>query len=40
MIARLLDVLVAVIFLLIMTVPAFLLALIDTPTGRIGLVFW
>ena len=40
MIARLLDVLAAVIFLLIITVPALLCALLDTPAGRIGLVFW
>ena len=48
MIARLIDGLAAVIFLLIMTVPALLCALVDTPAGRIGLalssvegmVFW
>jgi len=40
MIGRLLDVLAAIIFLLIMTVPAFLCALVDTPSGKIGLVFW
>ncbi len=38
MIARLIDMLAAVIFLLIMTVPAILCALLDTPAGRIGLV--
>ena len=40
MIGRLLDGLAAVIFLLIMTVPAILCALLDTPAGRIGIVFW
>jgi len=40
MIARLLDMLAAVIFLLIMTVPSLLCALVDTPAGRIGIVFW
>ena len=40
MMERLIDVLAAVIFLLIMTVPALLCALIDTPAGRIGLIFW
>jgi len=40
MIARLLDVLVTVIFLLVMTVPALLCALLDTPAGRIGMIFW
>ena len=40
MIARLIDMLAAVIFLLIMTVPAILCALLDTPVGRIGIVFW
>ena len=40
MIGRLLDILAVIIYLLIMTVPAILLALIDTPAGRIGLVFW
>jgi len=40
MIGRLLDLLAAIIFLLIMTVPALLCALIDTPAGRIGVIFW
>jgi len=40
MIAHLLDGLAAVIFLLIMTVPVILCALLDTPAGRIGIVFW
>ena len=40
MIGRLLDGLAAVIFLLIITVPAILCALLDTPAGRIGIVFW
>jgi len=40
MIGRLLDVLAAVIFLLVMTVPALLCALVDTPAGRIGVIFW
>ena len=40
MIGRLLDGLAAVIFLLIMTVPALLCALVDTPAGQIGIVFW
>ena len=40
MIARLLDGLATAIFLLIMTVPAILCALLDTPAGRIGIVFW
>lgn len=40
MTARLLDGLAAVIFLLIMTVPAILCTLLDTPAGRIGIVFW
>jgi len=40
MTARLLDVLVAIIFLLIMTVPVLFCALVDTPAGRIGFVFW
>jgi len=39
-IERVLDILVIIIYLLIMTVPAFLLALVDTPAGRIGIVFW
>jgi hypothetical protein len=38
MMDRLLDGLAVVIFLLVMTLPAFLLALLDTPAGRIGLV--
>ncbi|MBC8508493.1 MAG: hypothetical protein H8D34_26855 [Chloroflexi bacterium] len=37
MIGRLLDILAVIIFLLIMTVPALLCALLDTPAGRIGL---
>jgi len=40
MIERLLDILAVIIFLLIMTVPAILCALVDTPAGRIGIVFW
>jgi len=40
MIARLIDMLAAVIFLLIMAVPALLCALVDTPAGRIGMAFW
>ena len=40
MMARLLDGLAALIFLLIMTVPTILCALLDTPAGRIGIVFW
>ncbi len=39
MIARLLDMLAVVIFLLIMTVPAILCALLDTSAGRIGIWF-
>lgn len=39
MIGRLVDVLAVVIFLLIMTVPAILCALLDTPAGRIGIWF-
>ncbi len=38
MIARLLDILAVIIFFLVMTVPAILCALLDTPAGRIGLV--
>ena len=38
--ARLIDGLAVVIFLLIMTVPTLLCALIDTPAGRIGFVLW
>ena len=40
MMARLLDGLAVTIFFLIMIMPAFLLALVDTPAGRIGFVFW
>ena len=40
MIAHLLDGLAAVIFLLIMTLHVILCALLDTPAGRIGIVFW
>ena len=40
MIGRLLDGLAAVIFLLIMAVPVIMCALVDTPAGRIGIVFW
>jgi hypothetical protein len=39
MIARLVNVLAVVIFLLIMTVPAILCAFLDTPAGRIGIWF-
>jgi len=39
MIARLIDMLAVVIFFLIMTVPAILCALLDTPAGRIGIWF-
>jgi len=39
MISRLVDTLAVVIFLLIMTVPAILCALLDTPAGRIGIWF-
>jgi len=39
MIARLVDFLAVVIFLLIMTVPAILCALLDTSAGRIGIWF-
>jgi len=39
MIHRFVDLLVVVIFLLIMTVPAILCALLDTPAGRIGIWF-
>ena len=38
--ARLIDGLAVVIFLLIMTVPVLICALIDTPAGRIGFVLW
>ena len=40
MMARLLDGLAVAIFFLVMIVPAFLLALVDTPAGRIGYTFW
>ena len=40
MIARVLDVLVVIIFFAVMIVPALLLALVDTPAGSIGYVFW
>jgi hypothetical protein len=40
MIARLIDGLAAVIFLVVLTLPAILCALLDTPAGRIGIVFW
>jgi len=40
MIARLIDGLAVVIFLVVMTVPVILCALLDTPAGRIGIVFW
>jgi len=40
MIARLIDGLATVIFLVVMTVPVILCALLDTPAGRIGVVFW
>ena len=40
MIERLIDGVAAVIFLLIMTVPALLCALVDTPAGRLGLALW
>jgi len=39
MIARLVDMLAVVIFLLIMTVPAILCALLDTSAGQIGIWF-
>ena len=40
MIERLLDILAVIIFFLVMTVPALLCALVDTPAGRIDVVFW
>jgi len=40
MIARLIDGLAVAIFLVVMTVPVILCALLDTPAGRIGIVFW
>ena len=40
MIERLLDILAVIIFLLIMAVPTILCALVDTPAGRIDVVFW
>jgi len=40
MIERLLNGLAVFFFLIVLTVPAILLALADTPAGRINLVFW